>query len=98
MAKRTVELASNLNSSGYGFGYGYGYGSGDGSGYGSGDGDKERKQYLEAILYGFRRPDAIIVFWRSKIDGSPANGGMKTKAAVGLTEEVQGPLKICTSK
>ncbi|HWM26570.1 MAG TPA: hypothetical protein VNP98_17265 [Chthoniobacterales bacterium] len=93
---------------GYGSGYGYGYGSGSGDGYGDGDGSgsgsgygstEEKDNYFAAILSPYRRgEDRQIMFWRSHADGSPANGGSKTKARVGLTEEIAGPLEICSAR
>ena len=80
-----------------GSGYGDGYGSGSGDGYGSGD-DEEMKQYLEAVLSPHKRASSKIAFWRSTKDGTPANVGLGTAVAtIGLTEEVQGPLRACTA-
>jgi hypothetical protein len=88
---------------GYGYGdgdgYGYGYGYGDGSGSGSGD-SKNNDSYFSALLSPHQRgKDRVVMFWRSRADGAPANGGgSKTKARVGLTEEIPGPLALCTSR
>ena len=88
---------------GYGNGYGNGYGYGNGNGYGYGDGKSDsqnNKNYFDLIIESHRArcdiPSVKIVFWRSKKDGTPSNGGSKTVAKVGLTEEVKGPLKLCS--
>jgi hypothetical protein len=95
------------DGSGYGSGDGYGYGDGDGDGYGDGSGygsgygyGEQKVAYFEAVLKPFREqmPEATVVFWKCDKDGSPANGGSGTKAAVGLVEEIDGPLKVCTAK
>src|ERR1700739_2096371 len=69
------------DGSGYGDGEGYGYG--DGSGYGDGYGDgsgygdeKNRLIYFAALLAPYdRSKDRRVMFWRSREDGFPANGG-----------------------
>lgn len=53
-------------------------------------------KYYEAILRPFQRGTDTIAFWRSDATGKPANGGNSTMATVGLTEEINGPLKLCT--
>jgi hypothetical protein len=94
--------------SGYGYGDGYGDGDGDGygDGYGDGDGDgdgdgyeKNRLIYFAALLAPYdRSKDRRVMFWRSRPDGTSANGGnSRTKASVGLTEEVSGPLRLCSA-
>ena len=85
------------HSYGYGGDYGHSYGDGDGGG----DGDNS-----ESIVYWMRtlprfapaaeKAGAILAYWRSHADGTPANGGGGTKARVGLVEEISGPLAICT--
>src|SRR3989304_319571 len=85
------------HSSAYGGDYGHSYGDGDGGG----DGDNS-----ESIVYWMRtlprfapaaeKAGAILAYWRSHADGTPANGGGGTKARVGLVEEISGPLAICT--
>ena len=87
------------DGSGYGSGSGYGDGDGDGSGYG-----KNQKSYLQAILDAaggesasqLRGAGATLAFWRSDADGKPANGGSSEPAKVGLVQEIQGPLALCT--
>jgi hypothetical protein len=83
------------DGSGYGYGYGYGYGDGYGYGY-----EKARSIYFAALLAPYKRgEDRQFLFWRSSTDGSPANGGRtKEKARVGLTEEAEGPLELCTHR
>ena len=84
---------------GYGDGYGYGYGYGSGDGYGSGYGDgKHAAAYLAAIIepHKLDRPHRVA-FWRCNSDNTPANGGRGTVAKIGLIEEIEGPLKICTA-
>ena len=99
MESTTLELSGDGDGYGYGYGYGsgdgYGDGSGDGYGYGSGD---EKQMYLKNIAEPFQKlhPQATLAFWRSNADGTPANGGSKTKASIGLTEEVTGPLRLCS--
>ncbi len=98
------------DGSGYGDGDGDGYGYGDGSGYGSGYGDgsgsgsgywkdcavalmpTEKVKRSEELSAG----GAVVAFWRSTRNGTPANGGSGTRAAPGLVEEIAGPLEICT--
>src|SRR3990167_3161333 len=80
---------------------GNGDGNGNGYGYGTGYGDDS-----DSIIYWMQSlpmPDpaidkagAILAYWLSNADGTPANGGSGTKARVGLVEEISGPLKICT--
>jgi hypothetical protein len=97
---------------GYGYGYGYGNGGdgdGDWDGYGDGYGDggdgdgdgAEMQLYWSASISQTTKspePNTILAYWRSTIDGRPANGGGGTKAVVGLVEEIDGPLNICTKK
>ena len=87
---------------GNGYGYGHGYGDGDGYGNGNGNGSENSKQYFSIFLEEYRArsnlSDVKIVFWRSHADGTPSNGGSKTKAYVGLTEEVEGPLQLCSRR
>ncbi len=96
------------SGSGYGSGYGYGYGSGsgygDGSGYGYGDGSGYGHGsgygdgYWTAVLEQTpavktaKDQGALVAFWKSDSDGKPSNGGSSTVAAVGLKEELPGPL------
>jgi hypothetical protein len=97
---------------GYGSGYGsgYGYGSGDGcgsgSGYGDGSGDGSAK-YWRLVLAGavpphrrgeFDRARAVLAFWKSNDDGTPANGGNGMTARPGLVQAVDGPLTLCTPR
>ena len=105
--------ASEASLDGYGYGYvdgdGYSSGSGDGSGDGSGsgyvDGESE-KAYLEAILAaaGGERASQLcaagarLAFWRARKDGTPANSGTGGLRYVGMVEEIEGPLKVCTPK
>jgi hypothetical protein len=42
--------------------------------------------------------NVIIAYWCSDGDGRPANGGKGTTAKIGLIEEIEGPLQICTKK
>ena len=97
------------DGSGYGSGDWYGYGSGDGygAGYGAGYGEGAgEKSYIEAILTtaGGERASQLCAagarlgFWRAKKDGTPANNGTGGPRAVGMVEEIQGPLKVCTPK
>ena len=79
---------------GYGSSYGYGDGYGDGYGYGYGDGD-EKEAYLKVILESYRLK-GVLAFWRSDKDGKPSNGGTGEPRTVGMLEEIEGPLKICT--
>ncbi|HEY8745927.1 MAG TPA: hypothetical protein VIU62_22800, partial [Chloroflexota bacterium] len=54
-------------------------------------------EYADALLAS--QPPvagATLAFWRSDAQGKPANGGSGTIAAVGLVEEIPGPLEICT--
>jgi hypothetical protein len=57
-----------------------------------------QSEYLTAILAPHARniPNATVCFWRSTEKGEPSNGGSGTKAAIGLVEEIPGPLAICT--
>ena len=96
------------SGSGYGDGYGYGYGSGsgDGDGYGDGsywpktihyfaakwsDAQRRRMEHLKSL-------GAKICFWRSNIDGTPANGGRLDPAKVGDVHKVEGPLELCSKR
>ena len=95
----TVAVATVGDGYGYGYGYGSGYGDGDGygdgCGYGSGSGSKA--EYFHSVLEPFAREDAEVVFWRSKMNGSPANGGSGMVAKVGLEQEIPGPLRMCSA-
>ena len=97
------------NGSGYGYGYGDGYGNGYGYGNGTGNGDGTGNgsgDDSDSIIYWMQslpmldpaidKAGAILAYWLSNADGTPANGGSGTKARVGLVEEISGPLKICT--
>ena len=88
------------SGSGYGFGFGFGDGYGDGSGYGSGYGsgsgsDAEKAQYYAELLGPYKQRGMVAAFWRSALDGQPANGGSGTRAVVGLEEVIPGPLRLC---
>ena len=87
---------------GYGYGYGSGYGSGDGYGDGYGYGSLDGYGYgsLDATAFADQvPPDTTVAIWRSDQDGYSANGGTKTQPArPGLVQEVQGPLKACSSR
>ena len=91
---------------GYGDGDGYGYGHGDGHGYGYGDGDGDywrsamrhfvarlsvAQQDRAAVL---ESSGALLAFWRSNADGTPANGGAGKPVAVGDVHREQGPLRV----
>jgi len=106
VAKTTMEsviFGSVENMPGYGYGDGYGYGSGDGygSGYGSGE---EAVTYQEAVIAcsigergeRLREQGAVLAFWRSAKDGTPANGGGGDPRTIGTIEEIPGPLEPCT--
>ena len=92
-----------LNGDGYGDGNGYGNGDGYGNGYGYGDGNGSDKAYLEAYLAAaggvrasqLRDAGAVLAFWRSTKDGTPANGGTMPPVKVGDIQEIPGPLKLC---
>ena len=101
------------SGSGDGYGD-YGCGSGYGNGYGYGDGDgSASKDYWVATIASFsaKWPDgqraklsaakasgAIIAFWRSTSDGTPANGGSHIEpAAPGVIHTAAGPLELCTA-
>ena len=86
--------------------YGDGSGDGDGDGYGSGDGsgygeiDLEFSQLLAAHLGKKAAPKlakekCVFAYWKSKRDGSPANGGSGGVRKAGDVEEIKGPLKLC---
>jgi len=87
---------------GSGDGYGYGYGSGYGYGDGSGDGDYW-KFVLNSFLDGDKMEKALsleekgccLSFWRSRVDGSPANGGRSKPVTEGDIQEESGPLELC---
>jgi hypothetical protein len=84
------------SGSGYGYGYGDGYGDGDGYGYGSGSGDFI--EYLAALLDPWRKEhdQAVLAFWRSNRDGTPANGGIGSARFAGMVEEIPGKeLRLC---
>ncbi len=95
---------------GDGSGSGSGSGAGDGYGYGSGDGDGDGDYWLATIdwfatkwgvgqqqrLVTLRLEGARIAFWRSRQDGTPANGGRGMPAYAGKIETVSGPLRICS--
>jgi hypothetical protein len=42
--------------------------------------------------------NVTIAYWCSDAHGRPANGGKGTTARIGLIEEIEGPLQICTKK
>ena len=91
----------NGNGDGYGYGDGNGNGNGDGDGNGYGYGDDSDSiiywmQSLPMLDPAIDKAGAILAYWLSNADGTPANGGSGTKARVGLVEEISGPLKICT--
>src|SRR4030067_426423 len=94
----------NGDGDGYGDGYGdgnsYGYGNGNGNGYGDDDGYSDNSIiYWATTLSSVRKEEGtILAYWCSSKAGTPANGGNGTEAFIGLTEEVEGPLKICTKK
>ena len=90
---------------GYGSGYGSGDGDGSGSGYGSGSGSGSGSGYqLFADSYRthplIKDKSVVIAFWRSTEDGQSANGGRNRlePAAPGVTHEVAGPLRLCSSR
>ena len=98
---------SSGSGSGYGSGSGSGYGSGSGDGYGYGSGSGygslgygydsgDKSDYFKALLFTHHTEEYIAVFWRSHKDGTPSNGGSDKPAKVGQTQEIPGPLKICT--
>ena len=87
-------MGINKDGSDYGYGYGSGYG------HGSGDGD-EKAAYLEYILQGalnepLRAAGVVPFFWRSNEKGEPVNGGHGGPRKLDITEEIPGPLKICS--
>ena len=96
------------SGSGYGYGSGYGDGSGDGYGYGDGSGDGYGyAAYSQAVLQHYageighkrvKEDGAVLAFWKSKKDGTPANGGAGGARKVGMIEEVAGPLKLCSNR
>ena len=102
-------MSSGLNSGdsygcGYGFGYGdgssYGYGSsyGSGSGYGFGDGYGSEK-YYQYILGQYKAPkNTTLAFWWSDEQGKPCNGGSGQPVKAGDTQEVKGPLELCSHR
>ena len=71
---------------------GSGYGDGDGYGYGYGNGS----EYFAALLAPFIN-EGTAAFWRSTIDGKPANGGTGTSRSVGMVENVTGTFNLCGS-
>ena len=77
---------------GSGYGYGDGYGDGDGSGDGSGYGDKD--EYFFALLTPYQG-DGTVAFWRSTMDGRPANGGTGLARSVGVIDFTSGTLNLC---
>src|SRR3990167_1045940 len=89
----------NDNGNGNGYGYGDGYGDGDGNGNGYGDDSDSIIYWMQSLPMldtAIDKAGAILAYWLSNADGTPANGGSGTKARVGLVEEISGPLKICT--
>ena len=97
------------SGSGYGDGDGYGYGDGydDGSGSGYGDG-YDYGYYWSATIDHFvakwepiqisrlselRTMGAKIAFWRSRGDGTAANGGKNKPVKPGTIEKARGPLR-----
>ena len=100
---------SERNGSGYGSGSGYGDGSGDGSGDGYGDGSGSGSGYGSGVVHepywvaaaesairiGCYRPGAIFAVWRSRADGTPANGGSAQPVKVGDIQTSPGPLDLC---
>jgi hypothetical protein len=42
-----------------------------------------------------REQGAVLAFWRSAKDGTPANGGSGPARCVGMIEEMKGPLHPC---
>src|SRR3990167_9226911 len=87
------------NGNGNGYGYGDGYGDGDGNGNGYGDDSDSIIYWMQSLPMldtAIDKAGAILAYWLSNADGTPANGGSGTKARVGLVEEISGPLKICT--
>ena len=93
---------------GHGCGDGYGYG-GDGHGYdggGCGDGygdghgycdDGRYSSYWSAVLAEHAVPGAEMGFWWSDSAGLPVNGGAWDRpAAVGMVQEIAGPLVLCS--
>ena len=49
-------------------------------------------------ISALKKIGVVLAYWRSTANDEPANGGSGTKAKVGLIEEIQGPLKICTKQ
>ena len=90
------------SGSGYGSGDGDGSGSGSGSGYGygygygDGYGDGEKSAYLSALLKGAAESGEVAAFWRSRLDGSPANGGTGGPRCVGMVDRLESTLRLCT--
>lgn len=68
-------------------------GSGDGYGYGDG---KEKTAYLSELLKPHAEEGKEVAFWRSEMDGTPANRGSGEPVKVGVTQTIAGPLKLCT--
>src|SRR3990167_8496719 len=69
---------------GYGNGYGYGNGTGNGDGTGNGSGDDSDSiiywmQSLPMLDPAIDKAGAILAYWLSNADGTPANGGSGTK-------------------
>lgn len=72
---------------------------GGGSGYGSGSGDgggDESNHYFRTILEYYSNSHGVVGFWRSDKAGRPVNGGSGNPRKVGMVEEIEGPLSICT--
>jgi hypothetical protein len=97
MDEATLELNGDDYGSGSGSGSGDGYGDGygDGDGYGSGGGSKV---YFQALLAPYSQGAGVIAFWRSRLDGTPANGGVGDPVKVGDVQEVAGPLRLCGAR
>ena len=94
------------SGSGYGYGSGYGDGSGDGSGSGSGSGygyGELFQEYADLLLFEYAgargaelvEQGCVLAFWKSKADGTPANGGSGGARKAGMIEEIKGPLRLC---
>ncbi len=88
---------------GSGYGSGYGYGSGSGSGDGSGywlmvfKTTRLTQPRVQELLKSTEK--VSFGFWRSDETGKPINGGRSKEAArLGLVQETEGPLEICTRR
>jgi hypothetical protein len=56
--------------------------------------DSQQARLRELMADG----NVTIAYWCSDAHGRPANGGKGTTAKVGLIEEIEGPLEICSKK